>query len=127
MHAYTDTSGYGRGEKLETFTNDLRQAIDSSYPQEQYPYSAVYVLLLQWAEDDLHIHLEADMLRKVFDRQFGFQTENWQIPSQNSSRALQKKIYDFQDAHQSSTELLILYYGGRAETDLNHGRCIWRA
>lgn len=125
MNAYTGAVGHEYGEKLEAFTSNLHNAIERAYPLYQYPYTAVHVLLLRWAEDDTQS--ESDLLRKVFDLQFRFQTEAWQIPSQNATRALQKKIYDFQEAHQSNTELLILYYGGRTKTDVEHGRCIWQA
>ena len=67
--------------------------------------------MLRWKEDDLGVQSEITQLREVFDRQFRFQTEEWYIPSRpNPTRALQSKLYSFQDSHQSERELLIVYY-----------------
>ena len=100
-------------ERLETFTQDLQQALQGSFPQanEIYPYSAVTVLLLRWEEDDLNVQTEISQLRELFHHQFHFQTEEWYIPSSpHPTRALQRKLYAFQDAHQGEKELLIVYY-----------------
>ena len=90
-------------------------------------YTSVHVLLLRWIDDDLHIQMEITKLETVFANHFHFQVEQWQIPSVNPTRALQTKLYSFQDAHQSEEELLIVYYGGHSEADSRRGRSIWRA
>lgn len=87
----------------------------------------MHVLLLRWTEDDLNVQDELTRLRNVFEGQFRFATEQWDIPSQNPTRALQGKLYDFQDAHQSEDELLIVYYGGHGDADRRRGRSIWAA
>ena len=87
----------------------------------------MHVLLLRWAEDDLNIHYELTRLKNVFEQQFRFATEQWDIPSQNPTRALQTKLYDFQNAHQGENELLIVYYGGHGDPDRRRGRSIWAA
>ena len=114
-------------EKLETFAEDLNQALKTSFPPGPNYYTAVHVLLLRWADDDLGIQSEISALRSVFETRFHFDVEEWQIPSLNPTRALQKKLYGFQDAHQSETELLIVYYGGHAKSDSRRGRSIWQA
>lgn len=86
----------------------------------------MYVLLLRWTDDDLKVQDELTRLKNVFEYQFGFTTEQWDIPSLNPTRALQTKLYDFQDAHQSEDELLIVYYGGHGHAD-RRGRSIWAA
>ncbi|KAL8987232.1 MAG: hypothetical protein Q9177_003541, partial [Variospora cf. flavescens] len=113
--------------KLEVFTSDLREAIYTSFPRLTTPYTSVHVLLLRWAEDDLNVLEELTILKRVFENQFQFATEQWDIPSQNSTRALQSKLYNFQDAHQEENELLIVYYGGHADADRRRGRSIWAA
>ncbi|KAI4134407.1 MAG: hypothetical protein LQ341_006025, partial [Variospora aurantia] len=113
--------------KLEVFTSDLREAIYTSFPRRTTPYTSVHVLLLRWAEDDLNVLEELTILKWVFENQFRFATEQWDIPSQNSTRALQSKLYDFQDAHQDENELLIVYYGGHGDADRRRGRSIWTA
>lgn len=115
-------------EKLEDFANDLNQALKKSFPSPRdiYPYTAVYVLLLRWSDDDLMVQSEIEGLRSVFERQFRFDVQEWQIPGKGAQRALQEKIYGFQYAHQIESELLIVYYGGHGEAD-RRGRSIWRA
>lgn len=87
---------------------------------------AVHVLLVRWTEDDLDVKSEIITLRAVFEKQFNFKVEEWQIPAESSTRALQTKLYNFQHAHQDPKELLIFYYGGHGEDD-PRGRSIWRA
>lgn len=115
-------------EKLEDFANDLNQALKNSFPapRNSYPYTAVYVLLLRWTDDDLMVQSEVSSLRNVLERQFSFNVEEWRIPGRGAYRALQEKVYGFQNAHQSESELLIVYYGGHGEAD-RRGRSIWRA
>ena len=114
-------------EKLELFAEDLNQALKTSFPSGPNPYTAVHVLLLRWTEDDLGVEVEISALRKTFETGFHFDVEEWQIPSLNSTRALQKKLYNFQEVHQSETELLLVYYGGHAKADSRRGRSIWQA
>lgn len=74
-----------------------------SFPRESdpYPYTRVTVLMLRWEDDDLDVEEEIFNLDAVFRRRFGFDTEVWCIPSSpNPTRALQSKLYAFQDAHQ---------------------------
>ncbi|KAL8958678.1 MAG: hypothetical protein Q9193_004313 [Seirophora villosa] len=113
--------------RLGVFTEDLQKAISSSFPRKATPYTSVHVLLLRWAEDDLNVLDELTTLKRVFENQFRFATEQWDIPSQNSTRALQTKLYNFQDAHQNENELLIVYYGGHGDADRRRGRSIWAA
>lgn len=65
------------------------------------------------------------MLTLGFQR---FTTEEFKIPSKpNPTRALQDKLYAFQNAHQDENELLIVYYAGHGEADSRRGRSIWSA
>lgn len=128
---FTHPRCYGNDhvEKLETFTQDLDQALKKSFPPkaQRYPYTGVFVLLLRWEDDDLQVQREITKLNDVFADQFSFEVEQWQIPSTTPTRALQTKLYDFQNSHQSEEELLIVYYGGHSEADRRRGRSLWRA
>ena len=91
-------------ESIQVFAEDLQNALKESFPRESdpYPYTSVTVLMLRWEEDDLDVKEEISQLDAVFTRRFGFDTEVWCIPSSpNPTRALQSKLYAFQDAHQS--------------------------
>lgn len=57
-------------DTLETFTEDLKEALDGSFPRSSYPYNSVHCLLLSWEEDDLKVQVEVTVLRRVFERQF---------------------------------------------------------
>ena len=57
-------------DTLETFTEDLNQALSGSFPRPSYPYNSVNCLLLSWADDDLNVQLEINQLQEVFERQF---------------------------------------------------------
>ena len=46
---------------------------------------------------------------------------------QNPTRALQDKLYAFQNAYKDENQLLIAYYAGHGEADFRRGRSIWRA
>ncbi|KAL2036725.1 hypothetical protein N7G274_010520 [Stereocaulon virgatum] len=112
---------------IRIFARDLHQSLEGAFPPKSCPYTSVYVLLLQWEADDIGVKEEISQLRRVFRNQFNFDVENWYIPSSNSFHSLQDKIYQFQKAHQSRLELLIVYYGGHAEADTSRGRSIWHA
>ena len=112
---------------IRVFARDLNQSLEGAFPPQSCPYTSVYVLLLQWEADDIGVTEEISQLRQVFRNQFNFDVENWYIPSSNSFHSLQDKIYQFQKAHQSKRELLIVYYGGHAEADTRRGRSIWHA
>ena len=111
---------------LDVFAKDLDHALSCSFPLKAFPYSSVHVLLMRWDCDDLGVQSEIAKLRAVLEGQFNFDVEECHIPSLNATRTLQSKLYEFQDAHQSVTELLIVYYGGHAEAD-RPSRSIWRA
>ncbi|KAL8645949.1 MAG: hypothetical protein Q9226_007070 [Calogaya cf. arnoldii] len=111
---------------LEVFSQDLQKAITNSFPRPKTSYVSVNVLLLRWTEDDLNVQQELTALKSVFENQYRFVTEQWHIPSKNSTRALQTKLYDFQNFHQSEDELLIVYYAGHGDPD-RRGRSIWAA
>ncbi|KAL8670440.1 MAG: hypothetical protein Q9168_005021 [Polycauliona sp. 1 TL-2023] len=112
---------------LEVFSQDLQKAVANSFPRPSTSYTSVHVLLLRWVKDDLNVQDELTSLGRVFEDQYHFATEQWNIPSLNSTRALQTKLYDFQNCHQSEDELLIVYYGGHADADRRRGRSIWAA
>lgn len=57
-------------DTLETFTKDLKQALNGSFPRSSYPYSSVNCLLLSWADDDLNVQFEILKLQEVFEQQF---------------------------------------------------------
>jgi hypothetical protein len=56
---------------------------------------------------------EVEDLEKAF-KSYGFATETWLIPSDNSHLELMIKTAGFVKAHESTETLFIIYYGGHA-------------
>lgn len=113
--------------KLKTFFDDLNESLAYSFPTEECPYPAVYVVLVRWVEDDLGVQSEINKLRRILESQFNFEVEEWYIPTSDPYEFLEDKMFHFKKAHQSKSELLIFYYGGHAGKDLKRGRSIWYA
>lgn len=92
----------------------------------QTTYDRVKVLLLYWEKSDLKgLKREIDRLERVFQDIFKFQTNSWAIPSKNSaSDLLRLELGHFVQGARKK-ELLILYYGGHAES--KDGVCAWYA
>lgn len=91
----------------------------------------MFVLFIRW-EDDVSLNTginngiqgEIDALERVLVDDYGFETEQYLIPSQNPQRSLQRAIFLFQELHSSREELLMVYYGGHGLlNDLNQS--IW--
>lgn len=115
------------------FRDEANEALQNAFPVHRRPRNTTAsVLMLKWADDDLGVGSELAQLRDVFDHDYNFETEIWNIPSQNPDRELAYKIYDWRDRYCKSglnqgqqLPLLILYYGGHAEETLTN-TCRWR-
>ena len=75
------------------------------------PYTAVEVLLLNWAEDDLKIKDELKKLELTLSTDFNFSTSAWAIPSVDSGNQLMRRI-DTLCTNKKAGDLLIVYYAG---------------
>ena len=119
-------------DSAREFMDEFNKAMTGVLARNGSPYEQVFVLFLRW-EDDVFlepgvnngIQGEIDQLEQVLTDDYGFTTEIYLIPKINSQRSLQKKIFEFQDDHDSRSELLLVYYGGHGElNDLNQS--IWQ-
>lgn len=73
-------------------------------------------MLLSWVEDDLGVDSEIDKLDLLFQHEFGYNTERFRIPSENSAAELGDKITAFIKQHALKEQnLTILYYGGHGD------------
>ena len=118
-------------DSFQVFVDDVNYALAGALSRSGSVYQKVSVLFLRW-EDDVFIEPgvnngvqgEIDDLERVFVDDYRFKTDLYLIPSQNSQRCLQKKIYLLQEEHDSRDELLIVYYGGHGVlNDMNQS--IW--
>ena len=55
-----------------------------------------------------------DKLRQLFEEDFKFETECFEIPSSRWETALHKRLADFCYRYDSPEDLAIIYYGGHA-------------
>jgi len=69
--------------------------------------------MIRWAQDDLGVARELNALASVFEGQYGFNVETWQIPAnEKSHNSLMQKALDFLDEYDSTDNFFILYYAG---------------
>jgi hypothetical protein len=120
-------------ESFEEFRDTANEALQGAFPVHRQPRNAtVSVLMLSWEDDDLGVMSELIRLRQVFDQEYHFDTEIWEIPSQKPTRRLCDKIIEWKESccenqvqQGEPLPLLILYYGGHAEEKVNN-HCVWR-
>ncbi|KAH7144013.1 hypothetical protein EDB81DRAFT_935488 [Dactylonectria macrodidyma] len=80
-------------------------------------YSKVQALLLHWNSDDLFVIPELEDLEKCLSEDYGFNTDIFGIPSENSHLELMLKIGQLIKDHESTDTLFLVYYGGHARID----------
>ncbi|PVH81338.1 hypothetical protein DL98DRAFT_397218, partial [Cadophora sp. DSE1049] len=110
---------WNRHVKLQDFAAGLQDAAKALFPNEKTSrYSCVTVLVLSWQDEDprLPVSLEIAELIRVFRDIYNYDVEEWEIPSQSSHLALNRRIMGFVDPAPNDREhLKIVYYAG-------HGR-----
>jgi hypothetical protein len=80
---------------------------------------------LCWEDEDpkLPVSIEIEKFIDVFKSDYGFDTEVWRIPGQNSHAKLNQKILNLIDTDNDPKDhLFIVYYGGHAR--LTHDRLL---
>ncbi|KAF5623159.1 uncharacterized protein FTJAE_10712 [Fusarium tjaetaba] len=110
----------GLGAKFEGFQSSTSGSSSSpfvaakrAFPNSAYSrYTEVQVLLIRWEEDELEVEWELNELQRVLHHLYGFTTDKFLIPTQNSHRKLNHKVLGFVEEHENEDTLLIVYYGG---------------
>lgn len=109
---------------LEALGQLLTSAASAAFPaRRKSPYQEVYVLLLNWEEDELGINDELSKLQGVLRNLYNFHTEEWKIPSERSHDSLAKKVTTFVKDYEGEDNLLIVYYGGHDA--MSDRQCLW--
>jgi hypothetical protein len=111
---------------LQDFGSRLQRAANAIFPGDQISrYTEVHVILLSWEDEDpnLPVSLEIETLADVFSNLYGFEVEQWLIPSDNSHNKLNKKILNFLGDDDAS-HLKIVFYAGHGKLT-NHGTPAW--
>ncbi|MCJ1463168.1 hypothetical protein MMC07_001773 [Pseudocyphellaria aurata] len=100
-------------EKKEQAQYTFNKTIDGHYRHGSTGYARVACLFLTWKDDDLQCkETEVDMLRDIFAKDFHFETDYFEIPSEKWSTALQLKIANFIHEYNSPDCMVVIYYGG---------------
>ncbi|RDW75191.1 hypothetical protein BP6252_06333 [Coleophoma cylindrospora] len=88
-------------------------------------YTKQSALLLYWDDEDpqLPVSLEIGELRLVLAGLYGFEVEEWKIPSMNSHNELNLRVLNFL-SDDGPEHLKVIYYAGHGKLT-NHGQAAW--
>ena len=89
-------------------------------------YEHAQALLISWEDGDSKIQEQLNELQQLFECQYNFSTEHWMIPTRSPHRALVEKICEFTKLHDRHGTLLVVYYGGHAETHFEYNHLRWK-
>ncbi|KAJ5552384.1 hypothetical protein N7494_001762 [Penicillium frequentans] len=108
----------------KTLEQDLSRAAQKALAnlKKGRKYDKALVLAIYWHKDLTdrpHIASDAEKLLKVFHSKFGYQTNRHVLESEDTYKALNRRLVNLEDQLGSKTEenLLILYYGGHGGFD----------
>lgn len=105
--------------------------------EQRYDY--VLALFIRWAtpsdpqsEDDLNeleqlnsMQEQAVQLRKLFERIYKFEVEEFSIPRKSPYAVLQTKLLEVQEKYNGPRRLLIIYYSGHGTVDSSRNAIWW--
>ncbi|KAI0133664.1 hypothetical protein BJ170DRAFT_172295 [Xylariales sp. AK1849] len=110
---------------LPAFIGKLTDAYTHRWSTRSNPYKGVFVLLIQWADDDLGVEDEVQSLGRMFRETYHFDVATWFIPSEKQRcTALFHKVSSFVNTNDCDDTLFIRYYGGHAYQDA-HSQPVW--
>ncbi|KAM0349377.1 hypothetical protein ACHAPU_003786 [Fusarium lateritium] len=104
------------GQFAQTLENSAARAFPNR-GRSSARYSNVQALLLHWNSDDLFVIPELEDLEKCLSEDYGFNTDIFAIPSENSHLELMMRIGQLIKSHESHDTLFLVYYGGHARID----------
>ncbi|KAL8633584.1 hypothetical protein Q9189_000737 [Teloschistes chrysophthalmus] len=94
---------------------------------ERVDYASVTALLLYWEDNDFHPEEEVDAIRELFERDFGFSSLTFSIPSRRAQQELNREISAFVSNYSNKVDSLILvYYAGHGDVE-DDGKSVWAA
>ncbi|KAI0879574.1 hypothetical protein GGS24DRAFT_437941 [Hypoxylon argillaceum] len=103
-------------EPEQEIIESYRAGIGQYFP-EQNPYTAVNVVMLSWAENDLHPEKEIESLSRLFRDFLHYEVSNFKIPGDGTQA---DQLYDQlrSSVRQLAKDaLLIIYYAGHCDKD----------
>ena len=94
---------------------------------ERVEYTSVTALLLYWKENDIKPEQEVDAVRELFEKDFGYTSITFPIPSWRAQQELNRELSALVANYSTKLDSLILiYYAGHGEADDN-GKSVWAA
>lgn len=91
---------------------EFNKSFAGCYRHGDAEYDAVGVLLLTWANDDMHCReKEVNPLEQVFKDKFNYHTEQYLIPAEESEDSLKIRLEAFIRCYDNPSTLGIIYYG----------------
>lgn len=104
---------------LSDFAKSLEDSAARAFPNRgrSQRYKKVQALLLHWMSDDLFVLPELEDLERCLREDYGFSTDTFAIPSDNSHLELMMRVGAMIKEHESTDTLFLLYYGGHARID----------
>jgi hypothetical protein len=88
-------------------------------------YLDIHVVLIRWEDDArLGVSCELDDLSRTFEKDYGFETTTWLIPTENPLTDITGKALELVKEAGKEGKLLILYYGGHARMNSDRQQ-IW--
>ncbi len=106
----------------------LSSELEHYLPQRNKYYNAVTALMLLWEEDDLDCIREVRQFSLLLEERFHYKVRQFLIPSDRPQTSLNRAISDFLYSYGSRGNLILIYYGGHGDPDLEGEReAVWAA
>ncbi|KAL8698675.1 MAG: hypothetical protein Q9224_001744 [Gallowayella concinna] len=94
---------------------------------QRVDYATVTALLLYWDENDIGPEEELNTIRELFERDFGFSSLTFPIPTLRAQQELNREISAFVANYSNQVDsLIVVYYAGHGEVN-DDGKSIWAA
>jgi hypothetical protein len=113
---------------MNQWLQQVSEAIRAS-TQNIVRYEKAAVLMLSWKDSDIkNTSAEFARLKGVFQKEYKYTVDDWQIPSEASASDLGIKAHTFAKANRGKNNLLIVYYAGHARQGVPAGEApVWRS
>ena len=117
------------GDDQSTLERQLQEDLETTFLHHGCPYSNAGVLVLYWHKDDFTPSCaeEAQKVITLFRGDFHYNTEQFEIPMENSHNQLEHAISRFKLKYDFVSNLLVVYYSGHGDRERSSGKAIWAA
>jgi len=119
--------------RADSLRDQLQHRLDGAFPSSRCPYDKVAALILYWLDDDFNPSCakEAEKVVELFKKDFQYETQVFPIPSLNAQSALEQTVSTFKYHNEPKSylesNLLIVYYSGHGDPDIDREKAVWAA